>query len=160
MIISYTVNTDVKIKSEETTCYIETSHGNSTRSTTKVFRSLQHSSKVDARQSLADKRAPCLILDNIEESSDSIMNLTSGINDIKQIYNYRYNYQTNHQDDYSVLLGMCLEQNESSFDLLDKEQGSIREINFRIGKKPFIVLFWNQTIVGLNSTMNAPSNVP
>ena len=160
MIISYRVNTDVKLKSEEKTCYIETSHENSTRLTTKVFRSLQHFSKVDARQSLADKRAPCLILDNIEESSDSIMNLTSGINDIKQIYNYRYNYQTNHQDDYSVLLGMCLEQNESSFDLLDKEQGSIREINFRIGKKPFIVLFWNQTIVGLNRfcTMNAPSN--
>ena len=40
MIISYTVNTDVKLKSEETTCYIKTSHGNSTRSTTKVFRSL------------------------------------------------------------------------------------------------------------------------
>ena len=59
MIISYTVNTDVKLKSEETTCYIETSHENSTRLTTKVFRSLQHSSKVDARQSLAaDKRAP------------------------------------------------------------------------------------------------------
>ena len=160
MIISYTVKTDFKLKSEEKTCYIETSHENSTRLTTKVFRSLQHSSKVDARQSLTDKRAPRLILDNIEESSDSIMNLTSGINDIKQIYNYRYNYQTNHQDDYSVLLGMCLEQNESSFDLLDKEQGSIREINFRIGKKPFIVLFWNQTIVGLNRfcIMNAPSN--
>ena len=116
---------------------------------------------MDARQSLAaDKRAPRLILDDIEESSDSIMNLTSGINDITQIYNYRYNCQTNHQDDYSVLLGMCLEQNESSFDLLDKEQGFIREINFRIGKKPSIVLFWNQTIVGLNRfcTMNAPSN--
>ena len=80
MIISYTVNTDLKIKSEETTCYTETSHGNSTRSTTKVFRSLQHSSKVDARHSLAaDKRAPRLILDDIEESPDSIMNLTSGI---------------------------------------------------------------------------------
>ena len=139
MIISYTVNTDLKIKSEETTCYIETSHGNSTRSTAKVFRSLQHSSKVDARHSLAaDKRAPRLILDDIEESSDSVMNLTSGISDIKQIYNYRYNYQTNHKDDYSVLLGMCLEQNESSFDLLDKEQGFIREINFRIGKKLFV----------------------
>ena len=161
MIISYTVNTDVKLKSEETTCYIKTSHGNSTRSTTKVFRSLQHSSKVDARQSLAaDKRAPRLILDDIEESSDSVMNLTSGISDIKQIYNYRYNYQTNHKDDYSVLLGMCLEQNESSFDLLDKEQGFIREINFRIGKKPSIVLFLNETIVDLNRfcTMNAPSN--
>ena len=161
MIISYTVNTDAKLKSEEATCYIGKSPGNLTRSTTKVFRSLQHSSKVDARQSLAaDKRAPRLILDDIEESSDSIMNLTSGISDIKQIYNYRYNYQTNHKDDYSVLLGMCLEQNESSFDLLDKEQGFIREINFRIGKKPSIVLFWNQTIVGLNRfcTMNAPSN--
>ena len=161
MIISYTVNTDVKLKSEETTCYIETSHGNSTRSTTKVFRSLQHSSKVDARQSLAaDKRAPRLILDDIEESSDSVMNLTSGISDIKQIYNYRYNYQTNHKDDYSVLLGMCLEQNESSFDLFDNEQGFIREINFRIGKKPSIVLFLNHTIVDLNRfcTMNAPSN--
>ena len=161
MIISYTVNTDVKLKSEETACYIETSHGNSTRSTTKVFRSLQHSSKVDARQSLAaDKRAPRLILDDIEESSDSIMNLTSGISDIKQIYNYRYNYQTNHKDDYSVLLGMCLEQNESSFDLLDKEQGFIREINFRIGKKPSIVLFLNHTIVDLDRccTMNASSN--
>ena len=80
MIISYTVNTDLKIKSEETTCYIETSHGNSTRPTAKVFRSLQHSSKVDARHSLAaNKRAPRLILDDIEESSYSIMNLTSGI---------------------------------------------------------------------------------
>ena len=49
------------------------------------------------------------------------MNLTSGISDFKQIYNYRYNYQTNHKDDYSVLLGMCLEQNESIFDLLVKE---------------------------------------
>ena len=126
-----------------------------------MFRSLQHSSKVNARQSLAaDKSAPRLILDDIEESSDSIMNLTSGISDITQIYNYRYNYQTNHQDDYSVLLGMCLEQNESSFDLLDKEQGFIREINFRIGKKPSIVLFLNQTILDLNRfcTMNAPSN--
>ena len=124
-------------------------------------RSLQHSSKMDARQSLAaDKRAPRLILDDIEESSDSIMNLTSGISDIKQIYNYRYNYQTNHKDDYSVLLGMCLEQNESSFDLFDNEQGFIREINFRIGKKPSIVLFLNHTIVDLNRfcTMNAPSN--
>ena len=37
MIISYTVKTDVKLKSEETTCYIETSHGNPTRSTTKVL---------------------------------------------------------------------------------------------------------------------------
>ena len=35
---------------------------------------------MDARQSLAaDKRAPRLILDDIEESSYSIMNLTSGI---------------------------------------------------------------------------------
>ena len=51
IIISYTVNTNVKLKSEETAAYIETSHGNSTCSTTKVFRSLQHSSKVDARQS-------------------------------------------------------------------------------------------------------------
>ena len=164
MIISYTVNTDVKLKSEEIACYIETSHRNSTRSATKVFRYLHHSSKVDARQSLAaDKRlifVPRLILDDIEESSDSIMNLTSGISDIKQIYNYRYNYQTNHKDDYSVLLGMCLEQNESSFDLLDKEQGFIREINFRIGKKPSIVLFLNHTIVDLDRccTMNASSN--
>ena len=161
VIISYTVNTDVKLKSEDTICYIERSHRNSTRSTTKVFRSLRHSSKVDARQSLAaDKRAPRLILDDIEESSDSIMNLTSGISDIKQIYNYRYNYQTNHKDEYSVLLGMCFEQNDSSFDLLDKEQGFIREINFRIVKKPSIVLFLNQTIVDLNRfcTMNAPSN--
>ena len=55
---------------------------------------------------------------------------------------------------------MCLEQNESSFDLLDKEQGFIREINFRIGKKRSIVLFLNQTIVDLNRfyTMNALSN--
>ena len=116
---------------------------------------------MDARQSLAaDKRAPRLILDDIEESSDSILNLTSGINDIKQIYNYRYNYQTSHKDDYSALLGMCSEQNESSFDLIDKEQGFIREINFRIGKKPSIVLFLNETIVDLNRfcTMNAPSN--
>ena len=61
-----------------------------------MFRSFQHSSKVDARRSLAaDKRVPRLILDDIEESSDPIMNLTSGISDIKQIYNYRYNYQTN-----------------------------------------------------------------
>ena len=93
MIISYTVNTEVKLKSEETTCYIETSHRNSTRSTTKVFRSLHRFSKVDARQSLAaDKRAPRLILDDIEESSHSVMNLTSDISDIKQIYKYRYNY--------------------------------------------------------------------
>ena len=57
-----------------------------------MFRSLQHSSKVDARRSLAaDKRVPRLILDDIEESSDSIMNLTSGISDIKQIYNYQTN---------------------------------------------------------------------
>ena len=90
MIIFYTVNTDVKRKSEETTAYIETSHGDSTCSTTKVFRSLQHSSKVDARQPLAaEKRVSRLILDDIEESSDSVMNLTSGISDIKQIYNYR-----------------------------------------------------------------------
>ena len=151
MIISYTVNTDVKLKSEETTAYIETSHGNSTCSIAKVFRSLQHSSKVDARQSLvADKREPRLILDYIKESSDSMMNLTSGISDIKQICNYQYNYQTNQEDNYSVLLGTCLEQNESSFDLLDKEKGFIREINFRIGKKPSIVLFLNQTIVDLN----------
>ena len=89
------------------------------------FRSLQHSSKVDARQSLAaDKRAPRLILDDIEESSDSIMNLTSGISDIKQIYNYRYNYQTNHKDDYSVLLGMCLEQIESSLIYLIRNKDS------------------------------------
>ena len=143
MIISYTVNTDVKLKSEETTCYIETSHENSTRLTTKVFRSLQHSSKVDARQSLAaDKRAPRLILDDIEESSDSVMNLTSGISDIKQIYNYRYNYQTNHKDDYSVLLGMCLEQNESSFDLFDNEQGFIREINSELVKSRPLFCFW------------------
>ena len=96
----------------------------------------------------------------MEQSSDSIINLTSGISDIKEIYNYRYNYQTNQKDDYSVLLGMRLEQNESSFDLLDKEQGFIREINFRNGKKPSFVLFLNQTIVDLNrfSTMNAPSN--
>ena len=149
MIISYTVNTDVKLKSEEATCYIGKSHGNLTRSTTKVFRSLQHSSKVDDRQSLAaDKRAPRSILDDIEESSDSIINL-----------NYRYNYQTNLKDDYSVLVGMCFEQNESSFDLL-KEQGIIREINFRICKQPSIVLFLNQTIVDLNRvcTMNATSN--
>ena len=55
---------------------------------------------------------------------------------------------------------MCLEQNESSFDLLDKEQGFIREINFRIGKKPSIYLFLNQTIVDLNRfcPMNDPSN--
>ena len=160
MIISYTFNTDVKLKSEETTCYIETSHGNSTRSTTKVFRSLLHSSKVNARQSLvADKRAPRLILDDIEESSDSIMNLTSGISDIKQIYNYRYNYQSSHKDDYSVLLGMCLEQNKSSFDLLDKEHGS-SEISFRIGKNRSLFCFLNQTIVDLNRfcTMNALSN--
>ena len=31
MIISYTVNTDVKLKSEEATCYIGKSHGNLTR---------------------------------------------------------------------------------------------------------------------------------
>ena len=150
MIISYTVTTDVKLKSEEATCYTGKSHENLTRSATKVFRSLQHSSKLDARQSLAaDKRAPRLIFDDIEESSDSIINL-----------NYRYNYQTNLKDDYSVLVGMCLEQNESSFDLLDKEQGIIRETNFRICKKPSIVLFLNQTIVDLNRvcTMNAPSN--
>ena len=84
MIISYTVNTDVKLKSEETTAHTETSHGNSTCSTAKVFRSLQHSSKVDVRQSLAaDKRVPRLILDDVEESSDSILNLTSGISDMK-----------------------------------------------------------------------------
>ena len=55
---------------------------------------------------------------------------------------------------------MGLEQNESSFDLLDKEQGFIREINFRIGKKPSIYLFLNQTIVDLNRfcPMNDPSN--
>ena len=110
MIISYMVNTDVKLKSEETTASIETSHGNSTCWTTKVFRSLQHSSKVEARQSLAaDKRVPRLILDDIEESSDSIMNLTSGISDIELIYNYRYNYQNNQKGDYSVLLDLCLE---------------------------------------------------
>ena len=130
MIISYTVNTDLKLKSEETTCYIETSHGNSTRSTTKVFRSLQHSSKVDARQSLAaDKRAPRLILEDIEQSSDSIMNLTSGISDIKQIYSYRYNYQTSHKDDYSVLLGMCLEQNKSSFDLIRNMGSFVKSVS-------------------------------
>ena len=142
MIISYTVNTDVKLKSEEKTCYIETSHENSTRLTTKVFRSLQHSSKVDARQSLAaDKRAPRLILDDIEESSDSIMNLTSGISDIKQIYSYRYNYQSSHKDDYSVLLGMCLEQNKSSFYLLDKEHGFIREISSELVKTVHCFVF-------------------
>ena len=30
MVIPYTVNTDVKLKGEETTAYLETSHGNST----------------------------------------------------------------------------------------------------------------------------------
>ena len=90
---------------------------------------------MDAGQSLAaDKRAPRIILDYIKESSDSIMNLISGISDVKQIYNYQYNCQTNQKNDYSVLLGMSLEQNKSSFDLLDKEQRFIREINFRIGK--------------------------
>ena len=46
------------------------------------------------------------------------------------------------------------------FDLLDKEQGFIREISFRNGKKLSFVLFLNQTIVDLNRfcTMNAPSN--
>ena len=126
-----------------------------------MFRSLQLFSKVNARQSLApDKRVPRLILDDIEEYSGSIMGLTSGISDIKQIYNYRYNDQTNQKDYCSVLLGMCLEENESSFDLHDKEQEFIREINFRIGKKPSSVLFLNQTIVDLNRfcTMDAPSN--
>ena len=86
------------------------------------------------------------------------MNLTSGINDIKQICNYRYNYQTNQKDNYLVLISMRLEQSKFSFDLLDKKQGFILEINFRIGKKPSIVLFLNQTIVDLNRffTMNAP----
>ena len=155
------VNTDVKLRSEETTAYIKTSHGNSTRLITKVSRPSQHSTKVDAGQSLAaDKRAPRIILDYIKESSDSVMNLISGISDVKQIYNYQYNCQTNQKNDYSVLLGMCLEQNESSFDLLDKEQRFIREINFRVGKKPSIVLFLNQTIVDMNRfcTINAPSN--
>ena len=129
------VNTDVKLRSEETTAYIKTSHGNSTRLITKVSRPSQHSTKVDVGQSLAaDKRALRIILDYIKESSDSIMNLISGISDVKQIYNYQYNCQTNQKNDYSVLLGMCLEQNKSSFDLLDKKQRFIREINFRIGK--------------------------
>ena len=116
---------------------------------------------MDAGQSLAaDKRAPRIILDYIEESSDSIVNLISCISEVKQIYNYHYNYQTNQKNDYSVLLGMCLEQNESSFDLLDKDQRFIREINFRIGKKPSNVLFLNQTIVDMNRfcTINASSN--
>ena len=78
------------------------------------------------------------------------MNLLIGISDIKQIYNY----QTNQKDNYSVLLDMCLEQNESNFYLLDKEQGFMQEINIRIGKKPSTVLFLNQTTVDLN----APSN--
>ena len=46
------VNTDVKLKNEETKAYMEASHGNPTGSITKVFRLWQHSSKVDARQSL------------------------------------------------------------------------------------------------------------
>ena len=46
------VNTGVKMRSEETKAYMEASHGNPTRSITKVFRPSQHSSKVDARQSL------------------------------------------------------------------------------------------------------------
>ena len=71
------------------------------------------------------------------------MGLTSGISDIKQIYNYRYNDQTNQKDYCSVLLGMCLEENESSFGLHDKEQEFIRKISFRIGKNSSIVLFLN-----------------
>ena len=60
---------------------------------------------MDARQFLAaDKRVHCLNLDDIEEFFGSIMNLTSGISDIKQIYNYQHNYQTNRKDNYSVLL--------------------------------------------------------
>ena len=115
------VNTDVKLRSEETTAYIKHHTEIQPRLITKVSRPSQHSTKVDAGQSLAaDKRAPRIILDYIKESSDSIMNLISGISDVKQIYNYQYNCQTNQKNDYSVLLGMCLEQNQSSFDLFDK----------------------------------------
>ena len=116
---------------------------------------------MEAGQSLAaHKRAPCIIIVDIKESSGSIMNLISGISDVKQIYNYQYNCQTNQKNDYSVLLGMSLEQNESSFDLLDKEQSFFHEINFRIDKKQSIVLFLNQTIVDMNRfcTINATSN--
>ena len=116
---------------------------------------------MEAGQSLAaHKRAPCIIIVDIKESSGSIMNLISGISDVKQIYNYQYNCQTNQKNDYSVLLGMSLEQNESSFDLLDKEQRFFNEINFRIGKKQSTVLFLNQTIVDMNRfcTINATSN--
>ena len=96
----------------------------------------------------------------MEQSSDSIINLASGISDIKEIYNYRCNYQTNQKDDYSVLLGMRLEQNESALIYLIKSKGSSVKSISEMVKKSSFVLFLNQTIVDLNrfSTMNTPSN--
>lgn len=66
--------------------YIEKTHRNATSSTPKAFRSLQHYSKVDVHQSLAeDKQAPRITFEEIEESFGSVMNPNSGINDVKQI---------------------------------------------------------------------------
>ena len=90
-----------------------------------------------------------------------MMNSNHGINDVKQIYNYEYNFQsTLKEDNYELILNICLEQREDPSWSPDKEQRFICNIDFRMNKNPPIFLFLNQTIANLDifCTMRAPFN--
>lgn len=79
--------------------FIDTLHDNATQPNLKIFRPMRDSLKADACQTF-----PSIILDEIEESPNAIMNLTFGIREEKQIYDYKYNYERDKNDDYFIIL--------------------------------------------------------
>ena len=125
---------------------METSNINKNKSSAQICRTIEQSFRKELQQKIqADNRPPCQIFDGIDKESDAVFEESSTEYNIKQIFNYRLNNDSNSLDPYTEILCSVIEQKKIFDDVTDESQPFIQEITFRSAKKPSVILFLNQT---------------
>ena len=124
---------------------METSNINKNKSSAQIRRPIEQSFRKELQQkNQADNRPLCQIFDGIDKENDAVFKESSTEYNIKQIFNYRLNNDSNSLDPYTEILRSVIEQKENIDDVTDESQPFIREIRSRSAKKPSVILFLNQ----------------
>ena len=124
---------------------METSNINKNKSSAQIRRPIEQSFRKELQQKIqADNRPLCQIFDGIDKENDAVFKESSTEYNIKQIFNYRLNNDSNSLDPYTEILRSVIEQKENIDDVTDESQLFIREIRSRSAKKPSVILFLNQ----------------
>ena len=114
---------------------METSNINKNKPSAQIYRTIEQSFKKELQQKIqADNRPPCQIFDGIDKESDAVFEESSTEYNIKQIFNYRLNNDSNSLDPYTEILCSVIEQKKILTTLQMKASHSFKKLHFALPK--------------------------